>query len=94
MSSIQIFLFITAVMIAIADSKIYNIKGCIVRDDVIHECDGTFTPITEEHEAALKAYMDDLAAYYRFIYPTQPNVRPAPYPTYPKLCKTCDDPTF
>ncbi|KAI6236617.1 hypothetical protein M3Y95_00176800 [Aphelenchoides besseyi] len=74
------------------NAKIHNILHCKVKDDVILECDGTTTPITEEHERAMQEYMDKLAAYYRDLYPIDPTVKPPKYlepPVYPQLCKIC-----
>ncbi|KAI6186990.1 hypothetical protein M3Y98_00193200 [Aphelenchoides besseyi] len=74
------------------NAKIHNILHCKVKNDVILECDGTTTPITEEHERAMQEYMNKLAAYYRALYPIDPTVKPPKYlepPVYPQLCKIC-----
>ncbi|KAI6223753.1 hypothetical protein M3Y99_01428500 [Aphelenchoides fujianensis] len=79
---------------SISFAKVYNILHCTVKDDMIRNCNGTWTPITPEHERALDDYMDNLAAYYRQQYPL-PNAAndapqdPIPQPVYPQLCEVC-----
>ncbi|CAD5226481.1 unnamed protein product [Bursaphelenchus okinawaensis] len=96
--SIRLFALVLCVSTHIVNSKVHNIKGCIVKDNVIVECDGTYTPITEEHEFILDQYMDRLAAYYRQLYPTDGSkakfAYQLEYPEYPRLCKWCDIPNF